>query len=218
MYEFISLHTDERHYTVDDLKEFFGASDKYKQTNDFIRYVLEPVKKELDESSPWSFDYDIDRAGESKQSKIIGFTIKPYPNGKRAIEADRKERKKQMFLSDFVPDYNVRQYLLTSIGFTQAELCSEKNRDLLAIACQVIPDMMDVLAQLRGKSREKKDPKGWIIGALKGKVSDYFKSIGKPNPLEDRESNTTLHKPQETTSDRNVDGIVSDLTSIFNFK
>lgn len=183
LYEFISLHTDTKYFSVDDLKDFFGVKEKYKQTNDFIRFVLEPVKKELDESSPWSFDYTINRAGESDRSKITGFAIKPYSNGARAIESERTELTKQIHLSAFVPDHQVRKYLLDSIGFTKAELCGQKNKRLLAVACKVIPDMIDVLTQLRAKSREKNDPKGWIIGALQGKVDDYFKSIKKSNPL-----------------------------------
>lgn len=215
LYELISLHTEELKYSVDDLKDFFGAKEKYKQTNDFVRFVLDPVKKELDESSPWTFDYEIYRAGNSERSKIIGFAIKPHANGTRALESERKELTRQLHLSEFVPDYQVRKYLLDSIGFTKTELCGEKNKRLLAIACKVIPDMIDVLAQLKAKSREKNDPKGWIIGSLQGKVSDYFKSINKPNPLEKKTE--VPAQPQAPTLPFDFDNIASDMANKFKF-
>lgn len=211
LYEFISLHTDIRRFSVDDLKDFFGVKEKYKQTNDFIRFVLEPVKKELDESSPWSFNYEIFRAGNSERSKITGFAIKPYPNGARTIDSERKELAKQIHLSSFVPDLQVRKYLLDSIGFTKAELCGQKNKRLLTVACKVIPDMIDVLAVLKAKSREKNDPKGWIIGSLQGKVDDYFKSIKKPNPLKDN-IEAERHQTQQSIP-LNLDDIASRFIS-----
>lgn len=215
LYELISLHTDELKYNVDDLKEFFGVKEKYKQTNDFVRFVLDPVKKELDESSPWTFDYEIYRASKSERSKIIGFSIKPHANGNRALESERKELTKQIHLSAFVPDYQVRKYLLDSIGFTRAELCGEKNKRLLAVACKVIPDMIDVLAQLKAKSREKNDPKGWIIGSLQGKVADYFKSINKPNPL--KEETAVPMQSQAPTLPLDFDNIASGMADKFKF-
>lgn len=216
LYEFISLHTDHRPFSVDNLKDFFGVKDKYTATKDFIRRVLDPVKRELDESSPWSFDYETHRAGR----KIIGFTIKPYPNGARSIEIDRKESMKKIHLSAFVPDYQVRKYLLDSIGYTKEELCGEKNKELLAVACKVIPNMIDVLAQLKGKSREKNDPKGWIIGALKGKVDDYFKSINKPNPLKKGtdKDNAPAQQPQAPTIPFDFDNIAENMASKMSFK
>lgn len=187
LYELISLHNDERHFSVDELKEFFGVKDKYKEPKDFIRRVLDPVKKELDEASPWSFNYTINRAGTSKQSKIIGFTIQPYPNGAKADAVERKEAINKLNLSAFVPDRLIRSYLLDNIGYTSKELLG-KNKELLGVACKVIPDLISVLELLKGKARAAgcktdDDFKAYIIKALDGKVNDYFKSIDQPNPL-----------------------------------
>lgn len=214
LYELISLHTEELKYSVSDFKDFFGVGDKYKDTFDFIRRVIDPVKKELDESSPWTFDYEIYRAGKSDRSKIIGFSIRPHANGDRALESERKELTKQIHLSAFIPDYQVRKYLLDSIGFTRAELCGEKNKRLLAIACEVIPDLIDVLSLLKAKSREKNDPKGWIIGALQGKVADYFKSINKPNPLKGE----TVPSTQVPTLSLDFDNIANGIANKFKIK
>lgn len=187
LYELISLHTDERFFSVNDMKDFFGVKDKYKEPKDFVRRVLDPVKKELDEASPWSFNYVINRASAAKQSKIIGFTIQPYPNGALAEASERQEALKKVNLSAFVPDRHLRMYLLDSIGFTQKELLG-KNKELLGVACKVIPDLISVLELLKGKARaagcsSDGDYKAYIIAALRGKVDDYFKAVGQPNPL-----------------------------------
>lgn len=211
LYELISLHFDYKTYKVDDLKDFFGVKDKYKETKDFIRRVLDPVKKELDESSPWSFDYDIHRVSDKPQSKIIGFTIKPYPNGARAVEMDRKASARKLHLSDYVPNRQIRSYLLDSIGFTQEELLSEKTRRMLAIACEVLPDMIDILAQVRAKSRDKKNPKGWIINALHGKLDDFYKKMGLHNPLKQEEK--TEEQLTSGTLPFDFDNIAEDMAS-----
>ena len=39
-------------------------------------------------------------------------------------------------------------------------------------AQEKITDLIGELALLNGKSREKNNPKGWIINALKGKIKD----------------------------------------------
>ena len=44
--------------------------------------------------------------------------------------------------------------------------------DVLIPSLMELPDIMTELAILRGKSRTKTNPKGWIINALKGKIKD----------------------------------------------
>ena len=42
-----------------------------------------------------------------------------------------------------------------------------------------MPDLLSELALLKGKSRDKNHPKGWIIRALEGKVKDLLEKIEK---------------------------------------
>ena len=44
-------------FTFTKLKEMFQLTDKYPRTPDFIKRVIEPAKRELDEKSPFSFEY-----------------------------------------------------------------------------------------------------------------------------------------------------------------
>ncbi|KAA5279622.1 replication initiation protein [Bacteroides faecis] len=55
------------------LRERFYLQGKYEKVNDFRRKVIDVAKKELDESSPYSFVAKEEKAGK----KIIGWTFFP---------------------------------------------------------------------------------------------------------------------------------------------
>ena len=57
-----------------------------------------------------------------------------------------------------------------SIGYSDKEI--KNNLDLFISAQSLLPDLLGELAILKGKSREKKNPKGYIINAIKGKLKD----------------------------------------------
>ena len=73
LYELMSGQKNPLTYTIDNLKEMFCIADKYinKPTN-FIKRVIEPAQKELDEKSPYTFVYKINKKGRSFHS--ITFT------------------------------------------------------------------------------------------------------------------------------------------------
>lgn len=45
--------------SIDTIKEIFGVEDKYKNTYNLIKKLIEPAKKELDSKSPYSFTYEV---------------------------------------------------------------------------------------------------------------------------------------------------------------
>lgn len=57
----------------DGLRERFCLQNKYKLTADFRRYVIDVAKKELDESSPYSFVTEEEKEGK----KVIGWILFP---------------------------------------------------------------------------------------------------------------------------------------------
>ena len=62
-----------------------------------------------------------------------------------------------------------------SIGFTEVEI--KNNIEVFRRASELLPDLLSELALLKGKSRDKNNPKGWIIRALEGKVKDLLEKI-----------------------------------------
>ena len=64
--------------------------------------------------------------------------------------------------------------ILTEIGFSKTGI---KNNFELFIQCKKELDFIYELALLKGRAREKSNPCGWCIKALKGKVADKKNSL-----------------------------------------
>lgn len=165
-YELLSGQKTKLIYSIDQLKEMFLVADKYKLTADFIRKVVEPAKKELDELAPYSFEWSANKEGR----KIVSLNFYPiYKPENRDTELYKQEIQKQTSLS-WDLNKKVLDYLKDSIGFTPKEL--KNNRDLFITVQMELSDVIGELAILKAKSRDKKNPKGWIINALRGKIGD----------------------------------------------
>lgn len=153
-YELLSGQTTPLTYTIEQLKSMFQIQNKYKLTADFFRNVIEPAKKELDTKSPYSFDYHVNKEGR----KFHSITFFPIIKEEVTEQQLRKYSPKKL-------SSEVENYLLNNIGYTQSEI--EANRDLWFRATLMLPDILVQLEKLSGKSRISKNPKGWIIGAIK---------------------------------------------------
>lgn len=171
-YELMSGKKDPITYSIIELKTMFCIKDKYKQVNDFIRKVIEPAKRELDMSAPYSFNFEAVKDGR----KIVGFRFTPlhYPQHE-ASDAEKKELQRRLNLSWDIRDRHVRDYLMNSIGFTEVEI--KNNLEVFRRASELLPDILNELAILKGKSRDKSNPKGWIIRSLDGKVQDLLENL-----------------------------------------
>lgn len=171
-YELFSGKKDPIVYTIDKLKDMFDIKDKYSLTADFVRYVLEPAKRELDSSSPWSFNFE--PVKESR--KIVAFRFTPVHYSSRdCTESTERDLLRRTALSWDIADRNVRNYLKESMGFTEVEI--KNNIEVFRRAAELLPDPLGTLADLKGRSRDKDNPKGWIIRSLEGKVRDMLDKI-----------------------------------------
>ena len=99
MYELMSGQKTPLTYTIDNLKKMFGLEKKYKRPTDFIRRVIEPAQKELDEKSPYTFTYKINKKGRSFHS--ITFTPIFQPQH-ASEEAERHELSKRIGSSAYL--------------------------------------------------------------------------------------------------------------------
>lgn len=165
-YELLSGQKSKLIYTLEQLKEMFQVTDKYKLTADFVRKVIEPAKRELDECSPYSFEWSPKKDGK----KIVGFNFYPvFKPENRDSELYKQELQRQTTLS-WDLNKQVIDYLKNSLGFSDKEI--KNNRDTFIAAQIELSDIIGELSQLKGKSRDKKNPKGWIINSIKGKIND----------------------------------------------
>lgn len=133
--------------------------------------VIKPAKEILDKTCPYTFDYTKLKENErNPRSRVIGFRFYPVYQPKfRDQELEKKELLIQIPGKSLL-DKEIYNYLTTQIGFTKEEV--NRNKEILIEAQRIIPDLVYELSLLKGKSRDKKNPKGYIINALKGKVKD----------------------------------------------
>ena len=71
-YELMSGQKKPLTYTIDDLKKMFSLGDKYKRPSYFVKRVIEPAQAELNEKSPYTFSFKLNKKGRSFHS--ITFT------------------------------------------------------------------------------------------------------------------------------------------------
>ena len=148
----------------------------------FIERCLEPARKELDESSPYSFTYEAAKVKSRGRNgeKIVGFTFYPRFNMKnRDEELYKKELNAKIgnITGRFgMLDKNVSDYLLYNLNVPKESINS--NKEVFLQAQNVFPDLVSVLAEIGPKMREKGKPIGYLINTLKGKISD---AISKKN-------------------------------------
>jgi hypothetical protein len=164
-YELMSGQRTPLTYKIEELKTMFQLQNKYPRNPDFIKRVIEPAKKELDEKSPFSFEYGVNKQG--KQFHSVTFYPVAIPTN-RDETVERKSLQKQISLS-WMLDKIERQYF-NDMGFSDRQI--KNNLDTILEAKKLFPDFMFELSILKGKMRDKKNPQGWVINALKGKIKD----------------------------------------------
>lgn len=161
-YELLSCQTKPITYNIDNLKIMFQIQNKYTKINDLFRKVIEPAKKELDKSSPYSFEYKPVKTGR----KITAITFYPiYQPQNRDMRIEAKKLKKNTSLR-WDLDIMIINYLKENYIFSDDEI--QNNRDLF-ITAQNSPkfDLMYFLSEQKENARNKANPKGWIINAIK---------------------------------------------------
>ena len=173
-YELLSNQKTPINYSVEYLKEMFSLSDKYKLTADFIRYVIEPAKKELDKCSPYTFHYEKIKTGR----KITGIRFIPIHQAQFEDESLKKQKAmKQMSNRWFIPK-NIEDYLKYNYEFTDKEL--NNNLSLFESLYNHLSEeeLLDFLVELKAQSvlYEIKNIKAYLIGSLKKKAEQLFES------------------------------------------
>ena len=173
-YELLSNQKTPINYSVEYLKEMFSLSDKYKLTADFIRYVIEPAKKELDKCSPYTFHYEKIKTGR----KITGIRFIPIHQPQFEDESLKKQKAmKQMSNRWFIPK-NIEDYLKYNYEFTDKEL--NNNLSLFESLYNHLSEeeLLDFLVELKAQSvlYEIKNIKAYLIGSLKKKAEQLFES------------------------------------------
>jgi plasmid replication initiation protein len=164
-YELFSGKTEPITYKIEDLKIMFGVQEKYKLAGDFMRYVVGRAKKELDKKAPFSFEYKQEKVSGSK--KIYALTFFPYLIPANRDEALEKRELQGKISLRWVMDRVYVDYLKQNYLFTNMEI--RRNIETFQKASERL-NFMDFLERKRRDAQQVKNPKGWIINAIKDEL------------------------------------------------
>jgi hypothetical protein len=164
-YELFSKQNTPLVYSVDNLKLMFGVQKKYKDTRNFIIRVVDAAKQELDEKSPYSFEYTPLKTGR-KITSIKFYPVLRPQNVNPEYEA--AQLKKLISPSLMIKDNMIRMYLKEHYMFSTPEL--KNNIDLFMMAEKQIPDLLMFLSEVKAKANRAGNPKGYLINALRKKM------------------------------------------------
>ena len=169
-YELFSGQKKPISFTIEKLKQMFKLENKYKATRDFIKWVIKVAHEELKEESPYWFEYKINKLGKKYHS--ITF-IPVYNPNKRDEILEQKALQKNLSLRWELPSVAIK-YLKENFAFTDTEI---RNNIEIFKGYHITSDLMNKLAYLRKYCESKKNPKGYVIGALKKELEDIENSL-----------------------------------------
>ena len=155
-------------FSIGDLRKEFMLEDKYPVTKDFIRRVVESARSELDRKSPLTFTYRPLKEGR-KFTRIMFVPVRQP--GKEAPDTFFRTAVRKYGGSVALTGDEYRR--LREIGFTDQGI---DNNLQLFLECRKALDFQYELALIHGQSRTKKNPCGWCIRTLRGKLADLSKA------------------------------------------
>lgn len=170
-YELMANQRSPLTLSIDYLKSMFGIEDKYAQTGHFISRVVDPAQKELNETCPWTFTYKKLKSGR----KITALKLFPvYQPQFEDSELKERELRKKLSNRWYIPK-NVLDSLKNKYEFTDEEIRRNDNI-LIPASNDGTIDLMGLLSDRYRDAQDARNPKGWIIGAIK---KEYAKGKAK---------------------------------------
>ena len=188
-------------YSLDLLKSMLGISpDAYKdkdgndRIDNFEKAVLKPVQEALDNSCPYTFDWDKIRVNpRNPRSKVTGFKIIPIYQPKfRDEQLAKMEALSKLQMKFWQPA--VMKCLLNDFGIPKESLQMPKNKETIAEAIKIIPNFLEWLQKdLLVRSTDEKGI-GWVINAIKTETDECRKQQEKTKNenLEEMKADNTL--------------------------
>lgn len=146
---------------IPELKRMFGVVDKYAQTADFIKKVIEPSRKLLDAQNCTSFTYSRVKEGQ-KVVALLFFPVKrdePSPEQKAAKISTSLYMTKEMQI-----------YLMQLGKFTLRELSSHKP---LLEEFGKLPNAVELINEILNRAITRNKSKGYIINAMRSEVHEF---------------------------------------------
>lgn len=159
--------------TIEDCKHFLGVHGKYKKTSDFIEKCIDSAKKELDEMSPWTFDYELLKKKGKGRPSINA--IRFIPRHQLKYESEQKTASEitapvhfgtytKATMDIMINKFGIAKEMLIAYGNLFQKASKVLDLNVFAV------DMSLELDKRRGTEREVGNPAGWFISTLTHRI------------------------------------------------
>lgn len=165
-YEIFSGQERPLTFTIDQLKAMFKLENKYSLTAMFIKKVIDVAKKELDKKSPYSFEYKKNKQGKKFHSITFYPTYKPEY---KDLILERRKLQKQISLRWDLSQETIN-YLKEVFLFDSKEI--NQHRELFKLGEKEL-DLLIVLSKIKRYALDARNPKGYVISALKKELEAF---------------------------------------------
>lgn len=161
MYELMVGQKKPLTFLITDLRDMWSLESKYKDTTDFFKRTIDRAKDELDKNSPWSFTYKKGKTG----NKFTSVTFYPKHIPANDDESLQKKiiKKKTSLNWDLKKEFVA--YLKNKFELDEGEI--QRNREVFMRCQNEIEDPFLWMNSVKGRSRTKDNPKGYLIKAIK---------------------------------------------------
>lgn len=159
-------------YTIDELRAMFKLEKKYKLNKDFIKKVVQAAKDELDEISPWSFDYTQNyKADGPGRPSLFSVTITPIHQVKHEGNIEGNYLRKELSPSAYLCKESF-DYLWHTLDFTIREI---QNNAVLFQTAEKNLDLPTFLRKIAPRAVRSKKPHGYVVNAIKKELREKAK-------------------------------------------
>lgn len=183
MYKLISNQQFPLSFTIQELREQWGLTNKYKTTKDFIKNTIDSAKEELDRCSPWTFDYQPVYASSSEQNRgrvgrksITSITFFP----KHQTRYESTSAVSSMVSPSALLPKPIIDRLVKNLGFSMAEI--KANLVLFNLAKKTF-ELEDFLIEITPKAGRAVNPQGYVVNAIKAHLKEKYGVIFRKNEI-----------------------------------
>ena len=168
IYKLVSKQSEPITYSISDLRQMWGLTEKYKKVDDFVKNTIVSAKEELDRVSPYSFDYVLNAAKSAEVNKgrkgrpaitsVTFFPIRRMAN--QSTDALRKQVDPSMLL-----DRELYLFLKNKFGFDAQGI--KANITLFDTAQKECDDIIDFLYGIAPAALRAANVQGYVINSIR---------------------------------------------------
>lgn len=209
IYKLISKQSSPITYSIQELRQMWRLTDKYKKVDDFIKNTIVNAKAELDRVSPYSFEYVLNAAKTAEVNKgrkgrpaitsVTFFPVRRMMN--ESLDAVRKQVDPSMML-----DHEFYQMLKHKFEFDSQGI--RANITLFDIA-QKECNILDFLESIAPSALRAANIQGYVINAIRKHLKERFGIIIDGNMVL-RDSSSVVPN-QETRTSRKEPASLKDI-------